>query len=121
MDYSGDAGWDLTRDDNSAGDEGDLNWPPYDAGGMKAWQNAVGDDAAIAIHLGLSRATVYNHRRRHGVAALPRREDRRVREKRPRARLSKRAIARLYAGRCYEDRNLRDRPVDCVRGAGWVF
>ncbi len=102
-------------------DAGRRHWPPHDGAVMRAWQAAVGDDAAIAEHLGISRATVYNHRRRHGVAALPRREDRRVREKRPRARLSARAMTRLYAGRRYEDLALRVRPVDAVSGVGWVF
>jgi hypothetical protein len=96
-------------------------WPPADAAAMRAWQAAVGDDAAIALRLGLSRATVYIHRRRHGVAALLRESDRRVREKRPRARLSKRAMARLYAGRRYEDTRLCRRPDYVVAGAGWAL
>ena len=96
-------------------------WPPGNPDTMRRWQAEIGDDAAIALHFGLSRATVYNHRRRLGVAALPRGEDRRVREKRPRARLSRRAMTRLYGGRRYEDLALRSRPVDAVPGAGWVF
>jgi hypothetical protein len=96
-------------------------WPPADCAAMRAWQAAVGGDAAIAMHLGISQATVYIHRRRHGVAALPRDADRRVRERPPRPRLSNRAIVGLYAGRRYEDRALRRRPDDAVSGVGWVF
>ena len=96
-------------------------WPPADAVAMRALQSKLGDDVSIASHFGISRATVYNYRRRFGVAALPRGADRRVREKRPRARLSSPAMARLYGGRSYEDAALRRRPDNAVRGVGWVF
>jgi len=96
-------------------------WPPADPGAMCDWLAVFGGDAAIARHLGLCQATVANYRRRLGVAALPRTSDRRVRERRPRARLSRRAVVRLYAGRRYEDQALRQRPVNVVRGVGWVL
>jgi hypothetical protein len=99
----------------------DLTWPPVGAAAMRALQSAFGDDAAISSQFRLSRATVYIYRRRLGVAALPRGKDRRVREKRPRARLSNRAMAQLYRGRSYEDAALRRRPDNAVRGVGWVF
>lgn len=108
----------------AAGDDPDapaLSWPPVDAAAMRAWHATIGNDAAIARHLGLSQATVSIYRRRHGVAPSPQKEDRRVREKRPRARLSRRAIGRLYGGRCYEDVVLRKRPDNVVRGVDWTL
>lgn len=71
---------------------------------MRAWQQQVGTDLEIAQHLGLSRASVYGQRMKFGVPALPRKKRARVREKRPGARLTKFQMARLYAGRRYEDR-----------------
>lgn len=82
----------------------DLNWPPATAAEMRAWQQQVGTDLEIARHLGLSRASVYGQRMKFGLPALPRKKRARVREKRPGARMTKFQIARLYAGRSYEDR-----------------
>ena len=101
---------------------GDIpDWPPADATAMLDWQRFCGGDGAIAHRLGLCQATVANYRRRLGVPALPRSVDRRVRERRPRARLTQRAVARLYGGRRYEDRALRQRPANAVRGVDWVL
>lgn len=80
-----------------------LPWPPRSAEEMRAWQAQVGTDLEIALALGLSRATIYGHRMKYGVAALPRKTDKRVREKRLRERTSKAAMRRLYKGRRYED------------------
>ena len=96
-------------------------WPPSDAMAMRDWQGVCGGDAAIARRLGLCQATIAIYRRRLGVPALPRGTDRRVRERRPRARLTQRAVARLYDGRRYEDLALRQRPANAVRGIGWVL
>lgn len=98
-----------------------LAWPPTDAATMRAWQNAIGSDAAIACHLGLSTATVGNHRRRHGVAPLREVTDRRMHEKRPRARMSGAKRMRIYSNRRYEDVRLRERPANAVPGIGWVL
>ena len=79
-------------------------WPPANASEMRAWQQQVGTDLEIAQHLGLSRASVYGQRMKFGIPALPRKKRARVREKRPGARITKFQMARLYAGRRYEDR-----------------
>lgn len=70
---------------------------------MVAWQRQVGTDLEIARHLGLSRASIYGQRMKFSVPALPRKKRSRVRERRPGATLRKYEIARLYAGRRYED------------------
>jgi len=100
--------WELemSRDcrQKSMSQQNDLNWPPATVAEMRAWQQQVGTDLEIARHLGLSRASVYGQRIKFGLAALPRKKRARVREKRPGARMTKFQIARLYAGRSYEDR-----------------
>jgi len=78
-------------------------WPPVDAAEMRAWQQQVGTDLEIAQHLGLSRASIYGQRIKFGVSALPRKKRARVRERRPGARMTRFQMARLYAGRSYED------------------
>lgn len=88
----------------------DLNWPPASSAEMKAWQQQVGTDLEIARFLGLSRASVYGQRTKFGVPALPRKKRARVREKRPGARMTGFQMARLYAGRRYEDRSGTPRP-----------
>ncbi len=80
-----------------------LNWPPVSAAEMIAWQQMVGTDLEIARHLGLSRASIYGQRMKFGIPALPRKKRARVRERQPGPRKTKREIARLYAGRRYED------------------
>ncbi len=96
-----------------SGERNDLSWPPRDGAEMIAWQSRVGTDLEIARALGLSRASIYGLRMKFGVAALPRKRRARVRERRPGSRMSKLAMARLYAGRRYEDRKgpLVRRPV----------
>ncbi len=91
----------------------DLDWPPRDGAEMVAWQQRVGTDLEIARALGLSRASIYGQRMKFGVAALPRKPRARVREKAPGSRMTRWQIARLYAGRRYEDRRggLVGRPV----------
>ena len=71
---------------------------------MVAWQREVGTDLEIARYLGLSRASIYGQRMKFSVPALPRKKRARVREKQPGPILRKYEIARLYAGRRYEDR-----------------
>lgn len=82
----------------------DLQWPPRSAGEMEAWQCHVGTDLEIARALGLSRASIYGQRMKFEVPALPRRKRARVRERQPGATINRFQIARLYAGREYEDR-----------------
>lgn len=88
----------------------DLNWPPASRAEMEAWQVQVGTDLEIARFLGLSRASIYGQRIKYGVPALPRKKRARVREKRPGTRMTRFQIARLYAGRRYEDRAGMPRP-----------
>jgi len=85
-------------------DRADLQWPPRSAGEMEAWQSHVGTDLEIARVLGLSRASIYGQRMKFGVVALPRKKRARVRERQPGATMNRFQIARLYAGRSYEDR-----------------
>ncbi len=80
------------------------DWPPSSAAEMVLWQRQVGTDLEIARHLGLSRASVYGQRTKFGIPALPRKKRGRVREKQPGARMTRHQIARLYAGRQYENR-----------------
>lgn len=80
------------------------DWPPASAEEMVAWQRQIGTDLEIARHLGLSRASVYGQRVKFGIPALPRKKRARVREKQPGARMTRFQIARLYAGRQYENR-----------------
>jgi len=86
----------------------DLNWPPRSDEEMRAWQRAVGTDLEIARLLGLSRASIYGQRMKFGVPALPRKKRARVREHRAGSRITKTAMARLYAGRRYEDWGRKD-------------
>ncbi len=85
-------------------DKGDLQWPPRCADEMVAWQCRIGTDLEIARFLCLSRASIYGQRMKFSVPALPRKKRARVREKQPGAVLKHYEIARLYAGRRYEDR-----------------
>lgn len=86
------------------GGRADLQWPPRSAGEMEAWQRHAGTDLEIARALGLSRASIYGQRMKFGVVALPRKTRARVRERQPGATMNRFQIARLYAGRTYEDR-----------------
>lgn len=88
----------------------DLNWPPASRAEMEAWQVQVGTYLEIARFLGLSRASIYGHRTKFGVPALPRKKRARVREKRPGVRMTRFQMARLYGGRRYEDRLAGPRP-----------
>ena len=91
-----------------------LQWPPRSEEEMLAWQRAVGTDLEIARLLGLSRASIYGQRVKYGVASLPHKKRARVRERRAGSRITKIAMARLYAGRRYEDRGAR-RPAPQLR------
>lgn len=93
----------------------DLQWPPRSDEEMLAWQRAVGTDLEIARLLGLSRASIYGQRMKFGVPALPRKKRARVRERRAGSRITKAAMARLYAGRAYEDWGRQSPTVPGVR------
>ena len=80
-----------------------LHWPPGSDEEMVAWQLAVGTDLEIARMLGQSRASIYGQRMKFGVPALPRKKRARIHEGCPVSRINKAAMARLYAGRKYED------------------
>ncbi|HCP01635.1 MAG: hypothetical protein CL573_08485 [Alphaproteobacteria bacterium] len=81
----------------------DLRWPPQSDDEMLEWQRAVGTDLEIARLLGLSRASIYGQRIKFGVPSVARKKRTRVCECRLERQSNKIAIARLYAGRRYED------------------
>lgn len=80
-----------------------LPWPPGNREVLIAWQQQVGTDLQIATRLGISRATVYGQRKRHGVPPLPRKKQASREEPMPACVMSDAAVAALFRARRFED------------------